>query len=129
MCVVIAGCSLAFSLVNLYFNMPMSATVSQNPSLKFYVDEAEWLNNTEVAWGNVSPDSSAQKSLDILNDGNVALLITLTSSNLPTDWDLAYDRNGTVVDVGTWLNGTMTLTIPASTAEATYYWTASINAT
>jgi len=128
LCIIIATCSLVFSVVHLYFEMPMSATIPEKGSLQFYVNGTSWANGTEVEW-NPNPGSTDVKTLDIYNNGNVALQITLTLSGLPSNWDLTYNKNGTVLNPNNWLNGTMTLTVPSNVLPATYYWDAYVHAT
>jgi len=122
----IAVCSLVFSAVSLYYTMPMNATVEENVSLAFYVENVTWLNNTDVAWGTVTPGSSYQKTFDVHNTGTATTQIIMYMSGLPSGWDLTYNRNGTTVAGGNWLNGTMTLSVSPTSSSASYYWTCTI---
>lgn len=124
----IALCSLVFSAINLYYQMPMDATVQENVSFSFYVDNATWTNNTAVTWGTVTPSESYLKSFEVHNTGNVPVQIIMYVSGLPSGWDLTYSRNGSSVMADNWMNGTMTLLVSGSAAEASYYWTTTIYA-
>lgn len=124
----LALCSLVFSAINLYYQMPMDATVQENVSFSFYVDNATWTNNTAVTWGTVTPGESYLKSFEVHNTGNVPVQIIMYVSGLPSGWDLTYSRNGSSVMADNWMNGTMTLLVSGSAAEASYYWTTTIYA-
>lgn len=123
----LALCSLVFSAINLYYEMPMNATVEETVSLAFYVENVTWLNNTDVGWGTVTPGSSYQKAFDVHNTGTATIQIIMSVSGLPSGWDLIYSRNGVTVTGGNWLNGTITLSVSPTSPSASYYWTASIN--
>jgi len=127
--IIVAFASVAFASITLYYKMPMSATVVKSPSITIYLDNATWINGTDVDWGNFTAGQSKQKSLDIYNTGNVALQITIQNAGVPQDWSLTYTRNGTVVNPLEWLNGTLTLTVASTASLAGYYWDCNIYAT
>lgn len=126
--IVVAAASAALAALNLYYQMPMDATVQETVSFSFYVDNATWTNNTAVTWGTVTPGESYLKSFDVHNTGNVPVQIIMYLSGLPSGWDLTYSRNGSSVMADNWMNGTITLLVSGSAAEASYYWTTTIYA-
>lgn len=127
--IMVAFASVAFAVVDLYYKMPMSATVVESAKLTIYLDNATWTNGTDVDWGNFTAGQSKQKSFDIYNAGNIALQVTIQNSGLPSDWSLTYTGNGTVVNALEWLNGTLTLTVPSEASLSSYYWQCNIYAT
>ena len=123
----VALCSLVLSAVNLYYEMPMNATIEEVASVGFYIDNSAWTNNTDVGWGTLAPGDSDTKNFTVENTGNIACQIIMYVTGLPSGWDLTYSRNGSTVMAGNWLNGTLTLTTASTSGSASYYWTASIN--
>ena len=118
--IVLAIASIAYAAVTLYYSMPMSATVSA--AVEIYVDGEKWSNNTEICWGNVMAGESYNKTLSIRNLGGCNVTVVFTVENLPTGWALTFTGNNTVVKPQTWLNGTLTLTVPANATSGEYAW-------
>ncbi|RLC33575.1 hypothetical protein DRH14_04645 [Candidatus Shapirobacteria bacterium] len=116
--------SAVLAAVSLLYEMPMTATVTETASLNLYVDGSAWTNGTVIDWGTVEAGKTYTKSLDIKNTGNVAVQVWITVEGLPTGWSLSYDQQNSIVQPGSWLNGTLTLTVPEGAASTTYSWTA-----
>jgi len=120
----VALSSLVYALTNLYYNMPMQANVPVNA--EFYVEGNVWQNNTLINWGNVSAGQSYTKTFDVHNIGSCNFTVLFYVSNLPVGWSLTYDKNNTVVQPSTWLNGTLTLTVPANVTSGLKTWNCQI---
>ena len=123
----LAIASIAYATVTLYYSMPMSATVSA--TVEIYVDGEKWSNNTEICWGNVTAGESYNKTLSIRNLGGCNVTVTFTVENLPTGWTLTFTGNNTVVQPSAWLNGTLTLTVPADATSGEYAWNCQLQIT
>ena len=121
----IAG--VAVAVINLLYSMPMQATVQSVSALTIYVNKTLWSNNTEVNWGNVTTSNNFML-LDIYNSGNTELSITFHTTP-PQNWTLSYNQNGTIVTPSTWVNGTLTLTVPENATATEYAWNNYIEAT
>ena len=120
--------SAVLAAVSLLYEMPMTATVTETAELNIYVNDTAWSNGTAVDWGYVQAGKSYIKYLSIKNTGNVPLQIWITAEGLPTGWSLSYDQQNSIVQPGSWLNGTLTLTVPEAASTATYSWTVYIHA-
>lgn len=124
--IVAFGFSTVIGAVNLYYIMPMNVTVEESASLSFYIEGAAWINNTDVTFGTQAPGSVNPMDFDVKNTGNVAAQVIFYVSGLPSTFDITYSRNGSVVQPGNWLNGTITLTLPGTVTPASYYFTGTV---
>lgn len=119
----LAVVTVVIGAVNLYYEMPMSATIQENPEVMMYLGTSQWTNETDVGWGTLMAGSQTTKTFNVLNTGNVALQVIATVSGLPQDWDLVYSRNGSTIQPGVWLNGTLSLTTSSMAENGTHQWT------
>jgi hypothetical protein len=110
--------------VSIYYSLyyPQTVTVQKMYGLEVYINGEFWKNETTIDWGNVTY-GNCYKTLDVKNTGNVPVKVILVIGTLPAaDWSLSWSSNETRAEPNSWVNGTMTLTVPLSAANVTYTW-------
>ena len=111
---------LASAASSLIFNFNQDGTILPAPMISAYVDNAAFLNNSWINWGNMTGGVAETANFSVYNAGNVALNISIVAANLPSQWIETWPANNTVALSKTWLNATLTLT-PHVDALAGYY--------
>lgn len=81
-------------------------------NFEVYVNNARLVNGTTLEWGANHP-GNLTRALSVLNIDNRTVTLTLYVANLPSGWSEAWSANATSVESMHWLNGTLTLSIPA----------------
>jgi hypothetical protein len=108
------------------FYVPQSVTVQVIYNAQVYLNGTLFNNGTVVNWGTYAPNTTKTQSLNVKNTGNVQAKVTfiagMNSSMVTNGWSCKWNVNGTVLNVGGWANGTLTLVIPNVSTNGTYTW-------
>lgn len=92
-----------------------------------YLEGTLTANATTIDWGLCEQGCSYTfENLTILNTGDVAVNVSIVSSDLPMDWLLVWQGNNTQVEPAQKIDGWLNLTIPV-TAETWPVWSFSLN--
>jgi uncharacterized membrane protein len=98
------------------------ANVVENPELTVYLDSVLKLNDTTWDFGDVDPGSDYSKNLTVVNTGNKVLNVILRVQDLPVDWSLTWISNGTDLDPGESVSGSLILSVPSSASSGLKIW-------
>ena len=83
-------------------------------------------NLTSVAWGTLSPGDTATRTIYVKNIGTAPITLTMTT----TDWNptnangpitLTWDRENTILDAGSVIAATLTLSVSPSISGITTF--------
>jgi len=132
---ILLACAVLLTLVTVmvsatyYYSLyyPTQVIVQKEYSLEVYVDGTLWPNGTLIDWGNVTYGNYT-KELDVKNTGNVPATVTLSATLPSVDWSLTWATSVGFIGPNEWMNGTLTLTVPANATNETYNWTTMIQA-
>jgi hypothetical protein len=105
--------------------LPMSGTITA-VNLGVYSDSGCTQPATALNVGTLNPGSNATQTIYIKNTGNIPETLTMTANNWnPTNatssLTLTWNRQNTVLDSGTSIQATITLTAAANTGSLTTF--------
>ena len=83
-------------------------------------------NLTSVAWGTLSPGDTATRTIYVKNIGTAPITLTMTTTNWnPTNANgpitLTWDRENTILDAGSVIAATLTLSVSPSISGITTF--------
>lgn len=124
--VIAVGAAVVFATYGLLSN---SRTIQSYGAVKAVNVDVYWDSGctnvtSAVYWGVLSPGSSKNVTLYVKNGGNVAVNLSLAAQDWsPTDapdyMDLSWDREGQMVDSGSVVSATLTLSVSSSISGIT----------
>ena len=103
-----------------------SSGVISSVDLGVYQEWACTNNLTSVAWGTLSPGDTATRTIYVKNIGTAPITLTMTT----TDWNptnangpitLTWDRENTILDAGSVIAATLTLSVSPSISGITTF--------
>jgi len=105
--------------------VPLSGTINAI-NLGVYTDSACTIPATALTTGSISPGGTATQTVYIKNTGNIAETLTMTTGNWnPTNANtyltLSWNRQNTVLNPGSIIQATLTLTAAANTGTLTTF--------
>ena len=117
---------------NLYY--PQKAEITVVGQIKVYLDAdltQELGNGTTIDWGtlDISLVNVFTKNLWIKNTGEVTVVITFETADLPLLWGEILTPVGLTIAPGEVKTVTLTLTVPFTATAGTYVWDSWITAT
>jgi hypothetical protein len=106
-------------------NIPMNGTITA-VNLAVYSDSGCTQTVTSLNVGTLNPGATATQTVYIKNTGNVPETLTLTTTNWnPTNatnyLTLSWNRQNTVLNAGSSIQATLTLTAAANTGSLTTF--------
>lgn len=117
------------------FNVGMTATVPvvvDATKVTIGIGSSTYHSGDSISlpWGQIQIGTNTQ-SLTITNNANVALVPAVSSTDLPSGWELSLSlpTDQTNVAAGGSATATLTLTVPSNATAGTYSWSASIEVT
>ena len=103
-----------------------SSGVISSVNLGVYQEWGCTNNLTSVAWGTLSPGDTATRTIYVKNIGTAPITLTMTT----TDWNptnangpitLTWDRENTILDAGSVIAATLTLSVSPSISGITTF--------
>ena len=103
-----------------------SSGVISSVDLGVYQEWACTNNLTSVAWGTLSPGDTATRTIYVKNIGTAPITLTMTTTNWnPTNANgpitLTWDRENTILDAGSVIAATLTLSVSPSISGITTF--------
>lgn len=81
-----------------------------------------------LQWGSMYPGESVYAELSITSNYEISCIITITQTDLPTDWTLTWEYDGATCPAQGTLTGDYTLTLPATATAGDHTWGTTITA-
>jgi len=104
-----------------------NTNTGQIPSLAMYLDGTLKPNATAIDWGTCEAGYTYTfENMTVLNTGDVAVNVSIVSTDLPGTWLLIWQGNNTQLEPASKIEGWLNLTIPV-TAETWPSWAFSLN--
>ena len=119
MCLIVAVIGGAFAIVAVQYYHPETVTVTTD--IHEYLNGEIIANNTTFDWGEVEAGFTYDWNYSVHNVGTITYMVSRTVHGLLGGWNETWTKNNNVLAPNQWLNGTLTLTIPAN-ASGTYKW-------
>ena len=112
-------------LLSINQSVPSSGVIS-SVDLGVYQEWACTNNLTSVAWGTLSPGDTATRTIYVKNIGTAPITLTMTTTNWnPTNANgpitLTWDRENTILDAGSVIAATLTLSVSPSISGITTF--------
>jgi hypothetical protein len=107
------------------FTIPMKGTVATQGNVAITIDGQAYTDGTQINWNTVNWGTNT-KAIVIQNNANTALTPSIVNTNLPSGWTLTLSLNQPIAS-GDSATGTLTLTVPTSTASGDYSWSSAIS--
>lgn len=109
------------AIASYYFSMRIPSVKVVYYGLKVYIDDVEWRENETLIW------DTDQKFLSVKSNSTHPARVYVFAVGLPANWTLTWvrgteDANGTIINPGEWVNGTLRLSYSQPPAPGTYQW-------
>ena len=115
----------AAALYNEY-TIHQQATIGE-VSLTITINGVLWEEGQTIDWGTPEPGDIIPYTLVIENTGTCTVALSMTHTNLPTDWDLSWTLDTETIAISDSATGTLTLTVSATATSGTYKWDTTIH--
>ena len=87
-----------------------------------YLDGTLKPNATAIDWGTCEAGYTYTfENMTVLNTGDIAVNVSIVSTDLPANWFIEWQRNNTLIEPSAKVEGWLNLTIPV-TAETWIPW-------
>ena len=116
--------AIANAIVQTYYSFPQTANVSV-PSAKFYLHGELWLNNTEIVWDGLAPETQYSYDFTIENTSPYPITATLVISGLPAGWTETWGTGSYTIGIGATETYPLILNVP-SVIPGSYHWSTSV---
>jgi hypothetical protein len=115
---------LATSLLTTHQTLPSSGLLKA-VGVGVYWDNAFTNNVTSIDWGYLTPGSTANKTVYVKNNGDIRETLNMTTSNWSSgaygNITLSWNREGQLLDPGSYVQAVLTLSVSSSISSVTSF--------
>ncbi len=99
------------------------------PNIVYWVDNVKVSNTTIINWSDMIAGLTYTKNFTCWNQGIQNFTLTMTTTNLPVDWNQTWTGNSSLLIPNQTLYGNLTLALPLNAVQGNYNWTITVTET